>query len=148
MYQPGPGLSDENQREELVIRFHRFLSLLLEEVIEASRRGKSINQAIVADQAQKMNFFCLKAAESYKDCSLCLIPSREFERTGNAEGFDLDSEAEVNVYDDQNNPAAIILDRSVRTTVWRQLTVASANYYQDDAASGPGCLSFCKEYLF
>lgn len=123
VYQPGPSLSDQKQREEGSFLFHRFLFILLEEVIEASQRGKRIItgqnrivlrlRAIVADQAQESNFFCLKAAGSYKDCSLRLMPSRESEMTGNAEGFDLDSEAEGNLHDTQTNPAAIILDRSV-----------------------------------
>ncbi|CAN8063786.1 unnamed protein product [Agarophyton chilense] len=71
----------ELRRERLQL-FQRFLFLALKDLIDASNAGIVAGDAIllsricmvVADQPQESAFFCLKNADSYKDCTLCEMP--------------------------------------------------------------------------
>ncbi|KAI0558896.1 Zinc finger C2H2-type domain containing protein [Gracilaria domingensis] len=81
----------ELKRERLHL-FQRFLFIALRDVIRASSVGVPFERGllfprvgmIVADQPQERAFFALKSADSFKDCSLCEMPSRVPEKVSNA----------------------------------------------------------------
>lgn len=95
---------DENSTAKSVCserNFSRDIFLLLEHCITASRDGVMVDGAllfirlntIVADRPEKRSFFCLKAVGSYKDCSMCLVPTRMCISEDSDDGNDNSSES-------------------------------------------------------
>ena len=76
--------SKSNERSFRLELFQRLLFLLLYDSIIASRDGMMINgsllfvrlNTLVADQSQERAFYSLKGAQSYMDCSICMMQSK------------------------------------------------------------------------
>lgn len=73
------------KRKERLELFHRFLFLVFESTFYASRFGFTYNgkdvyprlHIICSDQKEERGFYCMKAAGSFRDCTICDMVSRK-----------------------------------------------------------------------
>lgn len=92
-------LSKERKRKAQMILFQRFIFLTFKDLIKASHFGCVVNgvtllpriSMVIVDQPEERAVFCLKAKDSFMDCTLCTLPSRVFNERERGPGSQLDS---------------------------------------------------------
>ena len=115
-YRTDTNIPASQQRLSRIEIFNRFLFLMLEKAFYVSRDSCIIDGRLiifllntaVPDQPLERSFFCSKGAQNYMDCSICLMPFKQYANRGQASEFEAYNES----YEDSAHSPSIQISSS------------------------------------